>query len=293
MVDAMPNELWSEAEPFRLTKEEQLQFSWTSFCELIKHQLRYFFTQTVRDEHDEIYSPSQILSLIFSYAKEIDAFVTLKKGAPLYRARHQAKGHKYTTAGSLGPPPVEVAIQTNRMSPPGIVMTYLADDVQTALAETASAPGTFAVGEFTTERDGLILDLTQFPLAPSIFAEIPDWMEYDPRPRLLFLQMLSQEISRPIARDDRVHIEYVPTQVITEYLRTAVTIEGKKVDGIRYRSSRKGVGTAVVLFVDRDNVVFEEGERPQFYHLSEDRWLKLKSIQEKRVSAESIAKWSR
>ena len=48
------------------------------------------------------------------------------------------------------------------------------------------------------------------------------------RPRILFLWKLSREISRPIARDDRVHIEYLPTQVVTEYLRTSVTVDGKE-----------------------------------------------------------------
>ena len=72
-----------------------------------------------------------------------NAFVRLPKGSLLYRARHQSPGQSFTTAGQLGPPPLENAIQTNRMSPPGIVMTYCADDPDTALAETANAPDTF------------------------------------------------------------------------------------------------------------------------------------------------------
>ncbi|KRP85796.1 hypothetical protein AOQ72_03865 [Bradyrhizobium yuanmingense] len=292
LAERMPHELWSDAEPFRLSEHERLRFSWESFCDLIKHKLRYFFAQKARDEDDEILTPSQILRLIFSYAEDVNAFITLPKGTPLFRARHQAKGETFATAGTLGPPPVEVAVQTNRMSPPGIVMTYVADDRETALAETASAPGTFAIGEFTTERDAVILDLTHLPQAPGIFAQIPESMEYDPRPRLIFLRMLSEEISRPIARDNRIHIEYVPTQVITEYLRTAVEVDGKKVDGIRYRSSRKNAGTAIVLFADRDHVVFEEGERPEYYHFAKDRWLKLKSVQVKNVTQALMAKWS-
>jgi hypothetical protein len=291
MAFAMPNDLWSENEPYRLSEDQQLQFSWDSFCEMIKHKLRYFFAQTTRDEDDEIFSPSQILKLIFSYAKSAGAFITLNKGTPLYRARYQAAGQKHTTPSALGPPPVEVAIQTNRMSPPGIVMTYVADDVRTALAETANARGTFAVGEFVTERDALVLDLTNLPPVPSLFEDISDTMEYDPRPRLLFLRKVSREISRPVERDDRVHIEYVPTQVVTEYLRTAVTVNGKKVEGIRYRSSRKGAGTAIVLFADVDDVILEPAARGQFYHLGRGRWLSLKSVTEKKVTAKAIAKW--
>lgn len=98
--------------------------------------------------------------------------------------RHQPKGKIYNTAGQLGPPPLEHAIQTNRMSPPGVVMTYAADNAETALAETADKPGTFAVGTFVTERDALILDLTRLPRPPSVFAEPPDSLEYDPRLQL-------------------------------------------------------------------------------------------------------------
>jgi hypothetical protein len=293
LASAMPNDLWSENEPYRLNADDQLQYSWDSFCRLIKHKLRYFLTLTMRDDDDEIFSPSQLLKLIFSYAKGAGAFVTLPKGTSLHRARLQKPGEKHTQASSLGPPPENAAVQTNRMSPPGIVMTYLADDMRTALAETADKPGMFALGEFVTGRDALLLDLTHLPPVPSLFEDIPDALGYDPRPRILFLWKLSREISRPIARDDRVHIEYLPTQVVTEYLRTSVTVDDKKVDGIRYRSSRNGVGTAIVLFASRNNIELEPEARDNFYHAYHDRWLALKSFDEKRVTAKSIAKWSR
>jgi len=291
LVSAMPHDTWSENEPYRLNPDDQLQYSWDSFCDIIKHKLRYFFSQTVRAEDDEIYSPSQLLKLIFAYAKSSGAFITMPKGTTVYRARPQGPGQKFTQPSELGPPPAEIAVQSNRMSPPGIVMTYLADDMRTALAETANKPGKFAVGEFVTGRDALILDLTHLPPIPSLFEDIGDTFEYDPRPRILFLWKLSREISKPIARDDRIHVEYLPTQVVTEYLRTAITVDGRKVDGIRYRSSRKKAGTAIVLFADQGNFELELAKQGIFYHVG-DRWLKLLSVTEKRVTAKSIAKWS-
>lgn len=77
-------------------------------------------------------SPSGVLVL-----SAILIFVTEPAGMRLYRARRQPAGKTYATAGSLGPPPRDVAIQTNRMSPPGIVMTDVSEDIDTALAETA------------------------------------------------------------------------------------------------------------------------------------------------------------
>jgi hypothetical protein len=287
----LENDLWSDAEPFSLSAEERLRFSWDHFCRVIKHRLRYFFADH-RREDDEIYSPGEILEIIFDYARDEGAFVTLKGGSRIYRARHQPNGKNYATAATLGPPPVEHAIQTNRMSPPGIVMTYAADDPDTALAETANEPGIFAVGEFVTERGALILDLTRLPPIPSAFAELSD-TEYNPRPRLRFLHGISREISRPIARDDRVHIEYVPTQVVTEYVRTAVKIDGQPIEGIRYQSSRRKAQTALVLFADQENLILEKRDQPQFYHFAKDRWLKLGKASVKSVTASDIDSWAR
>jgi RES domain len=177
------------------------------------------------------------------------------------------------------------------MSPPGVVMTYAAEDRETALAETADEAGTFAVGEFVNDRELLILDFTRLPEPPSIFAELPDSMEYDPRPTLNFLHSISREMSRPIARDDRVHVEYVPTQVVTEYVRTAIRIKGRKVDGIRYSSSRRHAATAVVLFADQSNLILEKDERPDFYR-TDDRWLHLANRTFVKVSANDIKRWT-
>lgn len=292
---AMDNELWCETNPYGMSHAQQLQFSWEKFCRIIKYERRYFFLQREqrrrRPYDDELLAPADVLETIFSFAETEGAFVTLPTGYRFYRARQQPKGKTYETAGTLGPPPFEHAIQTNRMSPPGVVMTYAADDAETALAETANESGTFAIGTFATERPVLILDLTRLPHAPSIFVELPDTLEYNPRLQLNFLHSISQDISRPIARDNRVHVEYVPTQVVTEYVRTVVRVKGLKIDGIRYHSSRKHTGTAVVLFADQDHLIFEKPERPSFYR-ADGRWLRLTKATVKRVTKKDIQRWA-
>jgi len=292
ICDGLGNDLWSVAEPFRLTPAEQLRYSWEEFCRVIKHERRYFFAQSRRGEDDELYSPVEVLKLIFSYAEDVDGFVILPRNTLLFRARHQPAGVTYASAGSLGPPPVEHAIQTNRMSPPGVVMMYAADDKETALAETANHAGSYAIGEFSTERDALILDLTCLPPVPGIFAELPDSLEYDPRPRLIFLHQISRDLSKPIARDDRIHIEYVPTQVVTEFVRTTVTIDGRSIDGIRYKSSRAGVSNALVLFADQGNMILGKEEQGDFYSLKADRWLRLSRATAESVTQREIEAWA-
>lgn len=295
VLNGLDNVLWSEAEPFALSPSQQLHYSWERFCRVIKHERRYFFFQEEErhpdDDRDELFSPGDILRSLFRYARDVGAFVTLPVGSQFYRARPQPDGESYTTARDLGPLPRESAVQSNRMSPPGVVMTYVAENRETALAETASDPGNFAVGQFTNDRDLLILDLANLPEIPTAFAEIWDSMEFDPRQPLNFLAAISFEISRPIARDNRVHVEYVPTQVVTEYVRTAIRIDGRKVDGIRYSSSRHDTATAMVLFADQNNVIYEGDERPEYYR-TDDRWLRLETATPARVTSRDIERWA-
>jgi hypothetical protein len=122
--------------------------------------------------------------------------------------------------------------------------------------------------------------LAQLAPIPSLFAEISDTLPYDPHEALLFLYRLAEDISRPIAQDDRVHIEYVPRQVVTEFLPTTNLPEGVKLDGIRYRSSRRDGGVSLVLFADGRNV---EGASRNTWP-EPDPWLKLVSRGERIIA---------
>lgn len=294
--EGIENDLWCKADLYGLTDEEMLRYSWKNFCNVIKHQRRYFFLheskKTKPRYSEEIFSPADTLRAIFSFAEAAGLFVELKEGVVLYRARLQKTGETHNTASKLGPPPTELAIQANRMSPPGVAMTYVSEDRETALAETAGRPGTYAVGEFVSNRNLLILDLTRLPDPPSPFAEISDDQE-NSRSRLIFLHEIAEDISRPIARDDRMHIEYVPTQIVTEYVRTIVHIEGRAVDGIRYQSSRRNASTALVLFANQDNLLLEEEARPKILYNTENRWLHLNKAQQFKVTSRKLKNWNR
>lgn len=60
--------------------------------------------------------------------------------------------------------------------------------------------------------------------------------------RNLLLTKISEELSKPIHRHDSP-IEYIPTQIICEYI-----IYLNEVDGIQYSSSMKNKGTNIALF---------------------------------------------
>ena len=193
-----------------------------------------FFLDDEGDPNDfEVLSPAEILQTIFEYAQEMGLFKAFPEGSRIIRARWEEDGERHETSGELGPPREDKATQANRMSPAGIPMFYGCDDEDTALREAASGPGLFAVGEFETVRPAVLLDLTDIPDVPGLFEDVPDFQAVDPRRALMFLHHVAGEMSRRIERDDRVHIKYVPTQVVTEFIRAKVIWGESKVDGIR------------------------------------------------------------
>lgn len=65
---------------------------------------------------------------------------------------------------------------------------------------------------------------------------------------LNFLYDFAKDIMTPVARDSRVHIDYLPSQVVTEFIRDYPFSDGK-VDGIAYGSTVHVRGWNVALFL--------------------------------------------
>ena len=65
------------------------------------------------------------------------------------------------------------------------------------------------------------------------------------------MRIFHNEITKRIKPDDRIHTEYVPSQVFTEYLRYMFKLEGEiDVDGLIYKSS-VSESKCVVLFCNQ------------------------------------------
>lgn len=282
--------VWCEADPFALNYAEHAHFSWQRFADTVKHKRRFFFADYGAETDEETWTPGETLRRILEYAREVGLFHQLQDGLRLYRARFQEDGEHWATASQLGPPPQDCASQTNRMSPPGLVMMYVSDQTETALRETASGPATFAVGDFETRRTATILDLCHLPPSPSLFQEIQDTLEYNPRPVLSFLRHVVKNISQPIARDDRVHVSYVPTQVVTEFVRAYQGLD-QPIDGIRYPSAAHPGGTSYVLFATQDNLLPAPEPEEPYLSNNDDRWLELMGRSEYQVSPSEFAAW--
>ena len=107
------------------------------------------------------------------------------------------------------------------------------------------------ISRWTTTRPLLLLDLTQKIEMPSFYeADESDYYE-----EAAFLASFIADITQPIERDGREHIEYVPTQIVTEYLRrTFRAPDDKHLDGIIYPSAHTSRGKCLVLFLGYDQL---------------------------------------
>jgi hypothetical protein len=172
----------------------------------------------------------------------------------IFRVRVHDPANRLLTAAELGTPSRGSARFSNRMSPAGIPMFYGAFDEQTAIAETYDASQgnqvVITVAEFVTARDFPVLDLTKLPQIPSLF----DSDRRDTRPGLIFLNDFISDLSAPIEKNGREHIEYVPTQVVTEFFRHCYKHPTHgAVRGILYKSAQRTGGDCCVLFFESDH----------------------------------------
>jgi len=239
---------WVPRNPYRLARHEVLAYSWDEFARYVREEARYLFLRTGRsaDPDSELIEPAQFLEELEVAIANSGLVRRLPAGTQLFRARQHAPEEVLAVPAELGSPPPRRA-PANRMSPPGISMFYAAEGLETALAELRpEAPDRMAaVAEWTTARELAYLDLVDVEV-PSIF----DMTARPMRPWLRFLSRFAAEVSQPVA-SDAAGIDYVPSQVVTEYVRHAVLASnGEPVRGIRYRSAVRPGGVSWVLFVD-------------------------------------------
>lgn len=229
-----------------LDVDQALGSSWEQFCETIKHKRRFFFHSTGHDDRDS-YTPASLLSAIAGMSSRLGLINQLPIGTRLWRARTDLARRARASAGDFGPPPVHLATQTNRMNPPGIPMLYLASNTTTALLETRSTAS--RVGRWRVIRPLRILDLRRLPGVPGLFGD----GDRSDRLALKFLRSFAADIMAPVDRDDHAHIEYLPSQVITEFMRD-YDFEGGRIDGIAYGSTVHKGGWNVALFASLGNL---------------------------------------
>lgn len=251
IVSAFGGSAWVDKPLWGLSDDDALRYGWKDFAKVVKYHRRYvFLRQKKKASLSETVTPDKMLDRIGEIIKEVELVRMMDAGTRWFRARAHDPAGKYASAADLGTAPRKAARFPNRMSPAGIPMFYGAGDEATAIAETYTPkpgrPAAVTVGKFLTARDAWVVDLTALPPVPSLFDEGRRHL----RVPISFLHDFVKEFAKPIEKDGREHIEYVPTQVVTEYLRHVFRTEtGHRVRGVIYQSARNGSGKCCVLFV--------------------------------------------
>jgi hypothetical protein len=273
VVEAFSDQQWCRRDYFSLSPTDRLRYGWDAFKKAVKHTRRFTFWSMEDDSGESEFHPDympvgKMLAIIGDCIRDTELVKAMPKGTPIWRVRIHGADVVPQEDHELSPPPVELARQANRMSPAGIVMFYGAEDYETACAETLNpnrADGKRVTGAaFRTAREMRLLDLVDLPSIPSFF----QLGSADYRHTLVFLRHFARDLAIPVARDGREHVEYVPTQAFTEYVRHELRLHDDTViDGIRYRSAVNDK-PCVVLFCTQDHCI----AAPRGYAECE-RWL--------------------
>lgn len=220
--------------------------SWANFCYLVKHKARYLF-QDYKNEFD-IHSqkPLEILREVERMIKKYKLIKELPSGERLFRCRQHSSKEIISVASQMCSPNIEFCRNPNRMSPAGISMFYCAFDLETTHRETLdkkSKDKYFTTASFILKNNINVIDFSSLPKIPSPFNQRKRRLFED----AMFLMNFVTDLTKPVERDGKVHIDYVPTQIVTEYIRFMFN---QNVDGIIYPSSRNTGSCAMVLFYD-------------------------------------------
>jgi hypothetical protein len=268
VIDAYGGKEWCDSEPYVTPRHESLLYSWDRFAEVVKYESRYLFLRRGGDDYPDPHDvgPGEMLEALGAVVEEATVIRELNADSVVFRARPGSPGEFAENAAELGTAPREKAY-SNRMSPPGIALFYGAFDEETAMREVWAGPEPgreqVTVGRFTNSSLLRVLDLAELREVPSRFDD-----ERHLRTALRFLHAFSERVSgavRTAPRSVQEFVEYVPTQIVSEYFRTIYTSEEGSVDGILYRSVERGGGICCALFVPRercaDRATFAGGDK--------------------------------
>ena len=222
--------------------------AWDSFSNTIKHETRFHFANNSRAGMASPYEIG-VADVLPTIAERLRPQMQMvPAGTKVYRARVRQRGETWhPSADQMGPPPKERA-SAGRMNPAGIPYLYTALDKTTARREVGimgRTTKTVFTATFALTRPLWVMDLTALPSVPSLF----DLENKEVREQALIVRGFVEAISTPATKDGHEHIDYVPSQVICEYMAQVFEPgEGRKLGGLIYPSTVHDGGKNLVVF---------------------------------------------
>jgi len=234
---------WTELNPSRA-----LSYGWSNFKRQVLTKTRYLFLSEPDDEINSMrpdHIPiSYMLDALGSIFNNLNLITTERVNGLFYRVRVANDDDVFDSFDHIGVPPEGIAT-AGRMNPAGISYFYIAKDPQTAVNEVVYKQRNYFIGTFKNKKELKLINFVNLPKFPSLFEP----SKYEKRHSIKFLYMLRDDLTKPIEKDGREHIDYIPTQIVSEYFRYRfLTIDGLNVDGFMYPSTKNKGGVNIAIF---------------------------------------------
>ncbi len=222
--------------------------AWNELKVELKHQNRFFPKHSIYSSLFGVAATesSGDLDIFYALLEQISLPVLKDDGEPFFRARI---AEQRLNKDKMGAPPNNLA-SAGRANPRGIAYLYLAENLETCIAEVRPAKGSgVCVSAVTLTADVVFLNLSEPRRSVSV-TEVAENRHQQFFTYLAFLENLSGELSQSILPDNS-DLEYIPSQFLCEFIKSI-----GKFDGLIFNSSF-GTGKNYVLF-DPRNAEIEE-----------------------------------
>jgi len=282
----LSNEYWTSKDMYSPSNGEILYRSWEEFTKIIKHKVRFMFFSTLlkrqKPTYEDYSDPYSILGEIDDGIKKHRLITTFEPRAlKVFRARQHSADKLVEDVIELGSPP-ELVAQANRLSPAGIPMFYGAFDSISAITEIidfGKSKDLVSVGKFTNIQKLNLVDFSKLQWI-SIFDEDKRHL----RESFVMLRKFVSDLSSPISNDGSQHIDYVPTQVVTEYLKNSFTFDDLgEIHGLIYPSSKRNEKNCIVLFFTQEHLTENKLDKTKYLSLDTTK-IETKQVKDVTVS---------
>lgn len=234
------------------SRTENLIQGWERFSYHVKYLQRFTFLaqpQDVQHKHGQgAISVSGMLQELCSLIVKLNLFKTFEIGTKFFRSRESEVS--LSNEDDFLMPPVEKA-KGGRMNPEGIPYLYLGLDLATTIKEVYGEPTRLIyTGTFLSKKCLDVVDFTSIPEFPSIF----QLSKKQDLQALVFLKYFLKSISERQKDEDFDSVNYIPTQTVSEYIKSYVTTPRQtKLNGMLFNSAENKGGINLVLFF-KDNL---------------------------------------
>ncbi len=269
--ERLSEEYWTRKELYEPIEGEIDAKNWADFTYLIKHKIRFMFFNNIDKRKSPSYeSYSDPYSILKKFREAIfthELIIEFEANQlDIYRARMHKRQKRQLNKSELGPPPEKLA-QANRLSPAGITMFYGALKEETAIIEVLdiNKPDYY----ITTARFSNLKTLKLIDFTLLKWISIFDVENEKKRETYVLLYQFLEDLTKPISNDGSQHIDYIPTQVVTEYLKNSLYSElNTEIHGLIYPSTKRKGHENVVLFFNSQNITNDKDELDKYIVLN-------------------------